>query len=384
MQSGYTRPDLIPLFAAAFGVAQREHGEQGLQIAIYQHGELVVDAWAGLADVTDQRPVTADTLFPVFSMTKAVTALALHLQAERGLIEYDAPIALYWPEFAANGKGAATVQQALDHRLGVWQMPEGVTPETMCDFDRMVHDIAALPPMSEPGTQNCYMSLTFGWIVAEIVRRTDPQGRSFRQFVLDEITDRLGIEDLWIGVPPSEHHRVARLIDAPPRDIPLDAPTRRALPAQLGAREEVYGRHDVREACIPGANGLANARSMARFFALLAGGGALNGVRLLSEERVASFRIPRPDADKPDAIYGYPVRVGSGFWTGGNDETINYGKLIGQSRNAIGHPGSGGSVGWADPDAGIAVAICHNRMLYPPFEALYPIRAAVAQAFGAP
>jgi CubicO group peptidase (beta-lactamase class C family) len=317
-------------------------------------------------------------------MTKAVTALALHLQAERGLVDYDAPVARYWPEFAASGKASATVRQALDHRIGVWQMPEGVTPESICDFDLMARSIAALPPMSEPGTQNAYMSLTFGWIIAEIVRRTDPGRRPFRQFVIDEITGPLAIDDLWIGLPRGEHGRVARLIDPPPRDIPADAPTRRALPVQVAAREDVYGRHDIREACIPGANGLANARSAARFFALLAGGGTLDGVTLLSPERVASFRIPRPEADKVDAIYGYPVRVGSGFWTGGNNESINYGRLIGRNPNAIGHPGSGGSVGWADADAGISVAICHNRMFFPPCDALDPIRDAVAEAFGAP
>jgi CubicO group peptidase (beta-lactamase class C family) len=372
------------MFADAIERSQREFGEEGLQIAVYQGDDLAVDMWSGRADVTDGRMVGARTLFPVFSMTKAVTALALHIQADRGLVDYDAPIARYWPEFAANGKAAATVQQALDHRVGVWQMPDNIAPEQMCDFDLVAARIAALPPMFEPGTQNAYMSLTFGWIIAQIVRRTDPQQRPFRQFVIDEITTPLGIDDLWIGLPPSEHHRVARLIDPPPREVPADAPTRKALPVQLAAREDVYGRRDVREACIPGANGLANARSMARFFGLFAGGGKFEGVRLLSSKRVARFHTPRPDAEKSDAIYGYPVRVGSGFWTGGNNEAINYGRLIGRNTNAIGHPGSGGSVGWGDPDAGISVAICHNRMFSPPCEALDPIREAVALAFDAP
>ena len=382
VSTGTTRPDLVPAFRDALASCIDGGGEVGLQLAIYAGSELVVDMWAGIADVTTGREVAADTLFPTFSVIKAVTVTALHLQAERGLVDYDAPVARYWPEFSVNGKDRMTVRHVLHHRSGIWQMPESVTPETMSDYDWMIDHIARLAPMFEPGTRNGYMSLTFGWVVAEIVRRTDPKRRPFFSFVQDEILRPLGIDDLWIGLPASAHPRIARLVDAPPRALPPGAPPFLAIPLQVGTREEIFGRTDVREACIPGAGGMTTARSMARFFAMLANGGALDGVRLLSVERVQSFCIPRPDADKPDDVHGIPLRIGAGFWTGGNTQPENLGRLIGNNKRAIGHPGAGGSLAWADPDARLAVSICHNRMFQPPNQALDPIRQAITQSFG--
>ena len=187
-------------------------------------------------------------------------------------------------------------------------MPSDVTPERMADYDWMCEQIARLAPKFEPGTRNGYQSLTFGWMVSEVVRRTDPERRPFRQFVQDEILRPLAIDDLWMGVPSTEHHRVARLIDAPPRQLPPDAPPFLAIPLQVGTREAIFGRRDVRESCIPGAGGFATARSMARFFAMLANGGALDGVRILPESLVKTFSIPRPDAEQPDDVHGVPLR----------------------------------------------------------------------------
>jgi CubicO group peptidase (beta-lactamase class C family) len=314
---------------------------------------------------------------------KAVTAVALHIQAARGLVDYDAPVARYWPEFAANGKEKVTVRHVLQHRSGVWQMPADVTPERMADYAWTCDAIARLAPKFEPGTRNGYQSYTFGWMVSEVVRRTDPKGRSFRGFVDEEIIHPLGIDDLWMGVPASEHHRVARLVDAPPRDLPPDAPPFLAIPLQVGTREEIFGRRDVRESCIPGAGGYATARSMARFFAMLANGGALDGVRLLPEDLVRTFSIPRRDAEQPDDVHGVPLRIGAGFWLGGNLEPANLGRIIGRNPRAIGHPGAGCSVAWADPDKRIAVSISHNRMFLAPCVAQDPIRQAITVAFGA-
>lgn len=352
-------------------------GECGLQVAIYAGGALAAEAFGGVADVTTGAAVTRDTLFPIFSVCKALTATALHLQAERGLIDYDAPIARYWPQFAVNGKDKATVMNALQHRLGLYYMPEGTTPERFCDYDWMTSELANLTPKFQPGTKNGYMSYTFGWIVAEIVRRTDPMARDFRKFLRDEILGPLAIDDFWIGLDPSRHSRVARLIDPPARpNAAAEAPAL-AMPAQVGARQEIYGRKDVREACIPGANGIANARSVARFFALLSGGGALGGVRLLSKERVATFSKPRADADLPDTVLGYPARVGAGFWTGGNTHPENYCRIMGDDRRLLGHPGTGGSIAWADPTHDVAVAICHNRMFNAPSNAYDAIQGVV-------
>jgi len=381
--SGQTRPDLARPFQDAVRRSIQEGGEVGIQVAVYAGDDLVVDMWAGIADTADQRRVEADTLFPTFSVIKAVTATALHLQVARGLVAYDAPVAHYWPEFAVNGKDRMTVMNVLHHRSGIWQMPDNVTPERMADYGWMVDHIARLSPMAEPGTRNGYMSYTFGWVVSEIVRRTDPGRRPFDVFVREELLRPLGIRDIWIGIPPTEHARVARLINAPPRDLPPDAPPFVAIPPHVGTREEIFGRKDVRESCIPGAGGFAPARDMARFFAMLANGGTLGGVRLLPEDLVKTFSVPRQDWESPDDVHGIALRIGAGFWLGGNTQPANLGRQIGNNPRAIGHPGAGGSIAWADPDKRYAVAICHNRMFVPPNASQDPIRQAVTMAFGA-
>jgi len=379
---GQTRPDLIGPFTDAVRAAIAG-GEVGLHVAVYQGDELVVDAWGGTADVTTGAPVRADTLFPTFSVIKAVTAVALHLQAARGLVDYDAPIARYWPEFAANGKQGMTVRHVLHHRSGLWHMPPDVTPERMADYGWMCDSLARMAPKFEPGTRNGYQSYTFGWLIAEVVRRTDPARRDFRDFVRQDILDPLGIDDLWIGVPASDHSRIARLINAGPRPLPPDAPRFQAIPPHVGTAEEIFGRSDVRSACIPGAGGYATGRAMARFFAMLASGGTLNGTRLLPEALVRTFTVPRPDTEQPDDVQGIPVRIGAGFWLSGNTQPENLARLIGTNPNAFGHPGAGCSLGWADPDRRLSVAILHNRMVQPPATSQDPIRAAVTAAFGA-
>src|SRR5262249_44855382 len=193
-ENGRHRVDPQEVFKRAVDEAIAE-GEVGLQFAVYKEGRLVVDVLGGVADKTTGRKVDKNTLFNVFSVTKGVTATALHIQAERGLVAYDAPIAKYWPEFAAHGKGKATVRDGLTHRTGIPSMPEGVTPEQMADYEFMVKAVANLKPIFEPGTTNAYHSYTWGWIIAEVVRRTDPKKREFRQFVIDEISKPLGIKD---------------------------------------------------------------------------------------------------------------------------------------------------------------------------------------------
>ena len=380
---GRTRPDLIAPFSDAVSQAITEGGELGLQVAVYSGEELVVDIWAGSADTVAGTPVRADTLFPTFSVIKAVTAVALHIQAARGLVDYDTPVAHYWPAFAANGKEGMTVRHVLHHRSGLWHMPPDATPERLADYDWMCDSLARMAPMFEPGTRNGYQSYTFGWLIAEVVRRTDPRHRDFRDFVRQEILNPLGIDDLWMGVPPAEHHRIARLINAPPRSLPPDAPRFKAIPLHVGTSEEIFGRSDVRQACIPGAGGFSTARAMAHFFAMLANGGALGGVRLLPEDLVRTFTVPRPGSDQIDDVQGIVVRIGAGFWLAGNMQPENLGRLIGTTPNAFGHPGAGCSIGWADPDRRIAVAILHNRMFVPPATSQDSIRAAVTAAFGA-
>ena len=380
-------PEANRIVQKAVDAAIAEGGEIGLQVAAYLNGELAVDVWGGLADETTARRVDGDTLFPVFSVTKAVTATALHIQAERGLIDYDKPIAHYWPEFAAQGKDKATVRDALTHRTGIPLMPEGVSPEQMCDFDWMVDRLAKMKPVFVPGTTSAYHSYTFGWIIAECVRRTDPKRRPFGRFVQEEICVPLGIDNLWIGIPPAVEPRVAKLTNmmAPPPGTPAPGPLRLgAIPAQVGVIQEVFGRSDVRRACIPGAGGIMNARSEARFFAMLANGGELNGVRLLSSERIRTFSTLRSNPDEVDQVLARVVNLGiGGFHLGG--ESLPAPPVIGRNPHIISHPGAGGSIGWADPDARLAVGICHNRMFDAPTpegNPLQPIGDAVRRALG--
>jgi CubicO group peptidase (beta-lactamase class C family) len=337
-------------------LAEAVDDEAGVQICAYRHGELIVEGWAGRMGDDDERPVDVSTLFPVFSVSKAVTATAIHLQAERGLVDYDEPLATYWPEYGTRGKAQVTVRHVLTHRAGVPQMPPGVTPERMCDWDWMVAQLADVEPVFAPGTKNTYLSMTFGWLVGEVVRRTDPLGRPFARFVHDEICEPLGMDSFFFGVPAREADRVATLsFPDQPAPPPEGSLVRQAVPPQVGLNPTVFNRPDVRAACVPAVGGVSNARSLARFFAMIANRGELDGARLLSEERVLSFLNPRSDPAEHDETYGRPMPVGQGgFWLaapGGQ-----------KGGRILAHTAAGGTLAWADVDTGLAVAFCHNRM----------------------
>jgi len=313
----------------------------------------------------------------------------LHIQAERGLVDYDTPIARYWPEFGAHGKDKGTVRDALTHRIGIPQMPEGVTPELMCDWDWMVRQLADMKPLFAPGTRSAYLAYTFGWIIGEVVRRTDPKRRPFGRFVQEEICAPLGIDSLWIGIPDAVEPRVAKLTNMPPPSpeapgSPPEALIPIAIPPQVGTAQKVFGRPDVRRACIPGAGGIMNARSAAKFFAMLANGGALGGIRLLAEERVRACSVPRARRDEFDPVVWRVLNLGiGGFHLGGESPPAP--PVVGRNPRIICHPGAGGSIGWADPAARLAVAICHNRMFNAPTpegNPFVPIGNAVREVLG--
>jgi CubicO group peptidase (beta-lactamase class C family) len=362
-----------------------EGREVGVQVAAYHRGQLVIDTWGGLADPASGRAVDGDTLFNVYSVTKAVAATAIHMLVDRGLLEYDAPVARYWPEYGAHGKDKTTVRHVLTHRACVPQMPEGMTPERMVDWDGMVRAIADLVPLAEPGTKTMYLSMTFGWILGELVRRADPQHRSLGRFVREEIAAPLRIADLWIGIPDAVEGRIAKQVDAmvpvPPEYLP---PLFLAsMPAAVALAPPVFERPEVRRAEVAGVGGIFNARSEARFWAMLAQGGELDGVRLLSKEIVATLNTPRSNSEEPDPVmFGFPIPLTvGGFWFGGDHPPVCSVK----NPRAICHPGQGGSIGWADPDEQLAVAICHNRLFNPTTvgeDAIVPIALAVREAIG--
>jgi len=275
------------------------------------------------------------------------------------------------------------VRDVLTHRACVPQMPEGVTPELMCDWQWMTRAIANLEPLAEPGTKTLYLSMTFGWIVGELVRRADPNKRSLGRFVQEELAKPLGIADLWISIPDEVEPRIARQTDAM---VPVPAEYLpplflRSMPQQVALTPQVFERPDVRRAEVAGVGGIFNARSEARFWAMLGCGGELDGVRILSKELVATLNTPRANSEEPDPVmFGFPIPITiGGFWFGGNHPPVT----AARSPRALCHPGQGNSIGWADPDTGLAVAICHNKLFNPTTpeeDPLLPIAVAIREA----
>ena len=202
--------------------------EQGLQVAVYRHGEPVVDAVAGVADPTTGRPVTSDTLFFSYSIGKGVASTVVHVLAERGVLDYDTRIAELWPEFGAHGKEGATVRHALSQSVGVPGLPSGLTAEDLTDWEKMCAIIADAEPWWEPGTKIGYHAITWGYVVGEIIRRAT--GKPIPQVLREEVTERLGVtNELFFAVPGAELRRVARLEDAPGSEemfgeLPEDSP----------------------------------------------------------------------------------------------------------------------------------------------------------------
>lgn len=354
-----------PLVDQAIAQLIADGREIGVQVAAYLDGKLVVDSWGGLADTATERAVDGDTLFNMFSVTKPFAATALHIQVARGLVDYEARVTDYWPEYGVNGKEQTRVRDILTHRAGIPQMPTGVTPELMCDWDWMTSEIAKLTPLAPPGEKALYLSMTFGWLVGEIVRRTDPQRRDIGTFIREEIAQPLNAPDIWIGLPDDQLPRVAKLVNAAP-PIPAEylPPLYSAsMPPQVDLIPEVFELPNVRRAPIAGVGGIFTARSCARFWAMLAQGGELDGVRLLPAELVATFNTPRAHSDEPDPVmFGMAIPLGiAGFWLGGENPPVAAAK----HPRALCHPGAGNSIAFADPASKLAVAIAHNRMQAP-------------------
>lgn len=335
-----------------------ELGEKGIAVAAYHRGELIVDAFAGIADTATGCKVDENSLFPVFSVTKGVTALAVHIQADRGLLDLDAPICRYWPEFAANGKDSITVEQALSHRAGIPQMPPRVTPDLMANWDWMVQQIAEYTPIFPPGTTNAYHVLVWGWILGEVVRRTDKEMRSFDVFVTEEICQPLDICDFHLGVPIESLAHVVTLYGG--NSFPI-TDNYGISPTSVFPGSNIHNLPVVQQCVDPGAGAITTASAIARIFALIAGGGELDGVRLLSKDRVSKFGRLREGAYDQDKILSIPVWFGAaGYWLGGEPGRSD--PLVGDHRDIVYSPGAGGSLAWADFRHHVAVAICHNNM----------------------
>jgi CubicO group peptidase (beta-lactamase class C family) len=341
-------------FAANFAADR----ELGASFAATVDGALVVDLWGGWADAARTLPWTRDTLVNVFSTTKAMTALCAHLLVDRGLLDLDAPVARYWPDFAQAGKRDLPVRYVLSHRAGLPAVRPPLPTAALYDWDRMVAVLAAETPWWLPGKTCGYHAVTFGHLVGELVRRIT--GRTLGRFFRDEVAGPLGA-DFHIGLAASEDHRVAEMI--PPTADDAAAGPRAAIDPEsmLG---KVMSNPPIapglantpawRRAEIPAANGHGNARSVARVMAALAGGGALDSVRLLDEATLA--RALQVQFDGTDAVLGFPMRWGLGFMLSAR------GVPLGPNPRTFGHGGWGGSLGVADMDARVGWAYAMNRM----------------------
>jgi CubicO group peptidase (beta-lactamase class C family) len=340
--------------------------EIGVQVAAYHQGERIVDCWAGTVAHDSQAKVDGDTLFNVFSVSKAIVDVALHIQIERGLVELDAPVAKYWPEFAQNGKSGVTVAHVLYHRSGVPHLPDDITPERLGDWSWMTSEIARLSPLFDPGSRTAYQCMSQGWMLGEIICRTDPARRSYRDFVIEEICVPLKALDLHHGITDAEEPRIASLYEPEKTHFwAADTLFRQSIPLAVDLGPAVWERPDVRRATVPSVGGIFTARSEARFWAMIAERGELDGVRILKRETVESFLESCAVTDEgPDPVISMPyIPLGKGgLWLGTN---FMPGAPARNARTLI-KPGYGHSVGIADMDNRLSVAICHNYLFNPP------------------
>lgn len=345
----------------AFATNFVRHGDVGAACAVYHRGRLVVDVWAGLAHREEARPWERDTLQLVFSSTKGMAATCALQLVERGLIDLDAPIARYWPEFAAAGKATIPVRWAFCHKAGLAAVDGQLTLDEVLAWDPVVAAIAAQRPNWEPGTKHGYHARSYGWILGELVRRVT--GRTLGRFFADEIAAPLGLE-FWIGLPESEEPRVSTLIPAPEPENPdvraflerqmgPDTLLGRVLngPSDLFRYDTRWNRRALHAAEMPSSNGIGTARAIARMYAALAG--EVDGVRLLRPETIALARTVQSDGT--DAVIGLPTRFGLGFMLP---------PILSPAAapTAFGHPGAGGSLGFADPEAELGFGYVMNQM----------------------
>ena len=339
--------------ADAFAENFRSRGEAGAAVAVTLRGEPVIDLWGGFADSARTRPWGEDTLVCMMSVAKAATALCAAMAVDRGLIGWDEPVARYWPEFAAAGKGGIPVRWVLDHRAGLPAITQAMPEGAAYDWDSMTAALAAQAPLSAPGKSRAYHSVTMGYLVGELIRRTD--GRSLGRFLAEEVCGPHGI-DYWIGLPAALHDRCAEFFGETAgtlfdRSDP-DSPMARAM-AQTPAEDVNTER--FRAAEIPSINGIGAARGVARLFDGLAAGGVLDGSRLLGAEVLAEATAEQWFGRED--LLGHTRRMALGFALG-----LPGHLAMGPSPRAFGHTGAGGAIGFADPDARLGFAYAPGRM----------------------
>lgn len=355
----------------AFAENFRSRDDVGAAFSAYVGGRKVVDIWGG--EARPGEPWMEDTLVLAFSVAKGLTAFVMQLLAYRRELDIDLPVAYYWPEFAQHGKGSVTVRQVLTHTAGVPLVPDYWSwisldkPEAYLDLPRIVQGLEEAPLQWPPGTDFAYHSTTYGWLLGEVVRRIT--GKTLGTYLHDEVAAPLGLE-MWIGTPPAVHDRVATLIPDPAYDSDMfyshlapDLPSGQT--AFLGRERRfgeavlhAYNNPAMWRAESPAGNGIMDARSLARLYALLACGGELDGIQLLSPASVAEWGTLQ--VDQTDRYDGRNFRIALGYIK----SSAWY--RMGPTDDTFGDPGMGGAVGYADPVRELSFAFIPNRMVFSP------------------
>ncbi|MER6284414.1 serine hydrolase domain-containing protein [Streptomyces sviceus] len=338
-------------------------GDRGAAVAVYRDGRKVVDLWAGTKDVDGTEPWRHGTAQVVRSATKGVAAAVLLLLRQRGELDLDAPVAEYWPEFKARGKERVLVRHVLNHRAGLPVIDRPLTPEEALDPLRGPEAVAAQAPVWEPGTDHGYHALTYGWMLDELVRRVTGLGAG--EWIAREIAGPLGAE-FWLGLPAAEEAagrtgRVGR-VEAPEPSGALRARPRRSVteayqdPDSLTRRAFAaitpfpdQNEPAYRASALPATNGIATADGLARIYAALIG--EVDGVRLFDPATVELARAE--ESAGPDRVLVVNTRFGLGYMLHGSASPF-------LGAGSFGHPGRGGSLGFADPETGVAFGYVTN------------------------
>ena len=353
--------------ATAFEKATRGRG--GGALCVYHRGAPVVDLWAGTRNDAGD-PWEEDTISMSFSVTKGVTATALHILVDRGSIDYEDPVAKHWPEFAQAGKQAITVRQLLSHQAGLYPIRSYIdSAERVLDWEYMTDVLARAEPEHLPGDRHAYHAWTFGWLVGELVQRVSQ--KPLGEFLASEIAEPLGLDGLYVGATADVHSRAAStLMPHKPIDVERLRPAGKRIEAGMRALHvpfsvEAFARAHiphgmesldldasrVLSACIPAANGLFTARALARLYAALGNGGELDGARLMSRETLA--RAVEIQSRRRDyALFGTRMN-----WRLGYHQAFT---TRGGLATSFGHLGANGACGWTDPSQDLSVGYVRN------------------------
>ena len=354
----------------------------GAQLAVYEDGQEVfarAGGTTGPEDEDDTRDMTTADKMVLFSCTKPLTAVCIHQLVEAGELDYDDTIRTYWPEFADadEPKGAVTVRHVLSHQGGFPVGPFDAQPEDWTDWDAVVAAMEDVELQFEPGETAAYHPMNYGWVLGELLRRVT--GQRIGAYLREHVTDPLGMDDTHLGLPPAEPDEVATLWGFEEFDRARDP--ERGLGGDNAGAAANFNREAAHRAEMPAASAVGTARDMARFYACLEQGGALDGTRILEESTVEAMTTLQIHVEH-DSTIGVARRYGLGVGLGGT-ATDSYGTLAPPS--SFGHGGLGSSITWADPDAGLAVAYLTNgiREGYEQRVRANDVGDAVRRTFGA-